>query len=65
MAQTMGGLRVAALATDGVEQVELTQPVEALRRTGAEVTVVSPKPGMIQATNHEIPGEMLPVDIAL
>ncbi len=42
-------LRVAALATDGVEQVELTEPVAALRKIGVEVTIVSlkaaPDPG--------------------
>ena len=37
------GRRIAVLATDGVEQVELVEPVRALREAGASVRVVSPK----------------------
>lgn len=59
------GRKVAVLATDGVEQVELTKPVEALRQAGATVTVVSPKGGTIQGMNHDKPGDMLPVDMVL
>jgi protease I len=58
-------LRVAVLATDGVEQVELTSPVAALREAGAQVSVVSPKDGEIQAMNHTTPGDRLKVDIRL
>ena len=43
MAHKLSGLTVAVLATDGVEQVELVEPVKALRREGAEVHVVSDK----------------------
>ena len=42
------GRRIAMLATDGVEQVELTEPAKALRDAGARVDVVSPKAGKIQ-----------------
>ena len=59
------GRRIAVLATDGVEQVELVEPVKALREAGAVVRVVSPKAGTIQAFNHDKPGERLPVDLAL
>jgi protease I len=48
------GLRVAVLATDGVEEPELTEPVRALKDAGAEVTIVSPRPGQIQAVRHDI-----------
>jgi len=37
------GLKVAILATDGFEQVELTEPRKALDEAGAQTTVVSPK----------------------
>ena len=37
--------RVAVLATDGVEESELTEPVKALRDAGARVTILSLKPG--------------------
>jgi protease I len=46
--------RVAVLATDGVEEVELTEPVRALRDAGARVTVVSLRPGSIQAVHHDL-----------
>ena len=48
------GLRVAVLATDGVEESELTEPVKALREAGAAVTVVSLRPGEIQAVRHDL-----------
>ncbi len=59
------GRRVAVLATDGVEQVELTEPVKALKQTGATVTVIAPKLGTIQGMNHDKPGDALPVDATL
>ena len=62
MAQDLSGLRVAVLATNGVEQVELTEPVKSLRQAGADVTVVSPKGGTIQGMNHDQKGDQLPVD---
>ena len=40
---TLKGLRVAILATDGFEQIELTEPRKALDEAGAETQVVSPK----------------------
>ena len=40
MAQKLKGKKVAILATDGVEQVELSEPIKALRNAGAEVEVV-------------------------
>jgi len=61
----MKARRVAVLATDGVEQVELTEPVKALKEAGAEVTVVSLHNGKIQGMNHEEKGDQLPVDKAL
>lgn len=57
--------RIAMLATDGVEQVELTEPAKALRQAGARVDVVSPKPGEIQAMNHDKPGDTIRVDVEL
>jgi protease I len=59
------GLRVAVLATDGVEQVELTGPVKALRDAGATPTVISLKAGTIQGMNHDQKGDQLKVDMTL
>jgi len=57
--------KIAVLATDGFEQVELTEPVKALRAAGAEVTIVSPKPGEIQGMNHHEKGDKIKVDLEL
>lgn len=43
---------VALLATDGVEQIELTKPWDALSEAGAEVHLVSLEAGEIQGFNH-------------
>ena len=59
------GLKVAILATDGVEQVELLKPRQALNEAGAETKVVSPKSGKIKGWNHTEWGEQIPVDIEL
>ena len=56
------GRKVAVLATDGVEQVELTQPVQALRQAQADVAVIAPKSGEIQGMNHDEKGDRLKVD---
>lgn len=56
------GLRVAVLATDGFEQIELTHPVEALEEHGAEVDIVSLRPGRIRGVNHMYPGKKVRVD---
>lgn len=56
------GRRVAVVAADGFEQVELVKPVEALRQAGAEVQVVSPHGGQIQGYNHFDKAQMVKVD---
>src|SRR4029078_8561442 len=53
MAGNLQGRKVAVLATDGVEQVELTAPWQALKEAQAEVTLVSIKNGTIQGFIHE------------
>ena len=62
MPNRLDGKRVAVLATDGFEQVELTKPVEALRAEGAQVEIVAPKGGEIQGYNHHDKGDTVPVD---
>jgi protease I len=61
----LNGKRVAILATDGVEQVELTEPRKALDDAGATTIVVSPKEGKIKAWQHDHWGDEIPVDRAL
>jgi protease I len=64
-AQKLSGKRVAILATDGVEQVELVEPRRALDDAGAKTTLVSPKAGTIKAWRHDHWGDELEVDLAL
>ena len=64
MAGELNGRTIAVLATDGVEQAELTEPVKALKDAGADVQVVSDKTE-IQAFKHHDKGSKLPVDTAL
>jgi protease I len=59
------GMRVALLATDGFEQVELTEPKKALEAAGAEVVVISPKAGKIQGYKHDKPANLVKVDLPL
>lgn len=61
----LSGRRVAILATDGVEQVELTEPRQALDDAGATTVVVSPKEGKIKGWQHGHWGDEIPVDKAL
>ncbi len=54
MAGKLDGKRIAILATDGVEQVELTGPRDAVTREGARTEIVSLSEGEIQAMNGDI-----------
>jgi len=65
MAGELEGRSIAVLATDGVEQVELTEPVKALKKAGARVAVVSDKKGQIQAFKHHDKASKVPVDTPL
>src|SRR5438132_9814445 len=53
---------VAVLAADGFEQVEVTIPVKALRKQGADVRIISLRPGRIRGINFLWRGRKLPVD---
>ena len=64
-AQQLQGKRVAILATDGVEQVELLEPKKALDDAGARTVVVAPKTGSIKGWDHDHWGETIKVDQSL
>ena len=59
------GRKIAILATDGFEEVELTQPMQALKEAGAQVEVVSPSDGEIQGFDHITPSQKIRVDRSL
>lgn len=50
--KNLQGMRVAILATDGVEDAELKDPRKALDEAGAKTTLIAPKAGKIQSMNH-------------
>src|SRR3954462_15307944 len=54
MADDLNGKKIAILAADGVEQVELEKPREAVENAGAETELLSIEDGEIQAMNHDI-----------
>lgn len=58
-------LRVAVIATDGFEEAELTEPVKALRGAGAQVDIIAPHSGSIQAFRHHDKSITVPVDHTL
>lgn len=56
-------LRVAILATQGVERAELVEPRKALDQAGARTTLIAPKPGTIQTVNHDEKADKVLVDL--
>ena len=62
MAADLTGRKVAVLATDGVDQVELTAPWNVLREARADVSLVSIKKGMIQGFIHDEKADTFEVD---
>jgi len=66
MSEELKGKRIAFLmANEGVEQVELTEPLEAVREAGAEADLLAPEAGEVQAFNHLDKGDTFPVDKAV
>jgi len=63
MSDQLKGKRIAFLvANEGVEQVELTEPLKAVREAGAEVDLLAPEEGEIQAFNHLDKGDTFSPD---
>jgi len=62
VADKLQGKRVAFLATDMVEQVELTEPWKAVQAAGATPELISLEEGEIQGFNHYDKGDTFKVD---
>ena len=62
MSQKLQNRKIAFLATDGFEQIELTKPWDALKAEGATVELVSLESGDIQGVNHMEMGDTFTVD---
>jgi protease I len=63
MANELHGKKIAFVATDGVEQVELTEPWHAVEAAGATPVLVSMKPGTVQGFNHLDKADTFTVDV--
>jgi deglycase len=63
MANELDGRTIAILAADGVEQVELERPREAVQDAGARTVLLSLQDGEIQAMNNDLePADTFPVE---
>jgi protease I len=62
MANELQGKKIAFLATDGVEQIELIEPWKAVEQAGGEPELLSIQPGKIQGFQHLDKGEEFSVD---
>ena len=66
MATSIQGRKIAFLVSDGVEELELVVPWEALRDAGAQPVLVSPVTGgSIEAVHNEERASSVPVDLTL
>lgn len=65
MAGELKNKRIAVLATEGFEYVELVQPKQALAEAGAQVDVISPKEGKIRGWDVDKWGNEVNVDVPL
>ena len=65
VAGELQGRKIAFLATDGVEQIEYTDPRKAVEEAGATAHLVALEPGEIQGFNHLDRGDRFPVDKAV
>ena len=63
MDPALNGLHIGILVTDGFEQVELTQPKEALEGEGAITKIISQRRDTVQGMNHEALGDQFAVDL--
>src|SRR5919202_3087458 len=62
MADELKGKKIAFLAAEGVEQVELTEPWKAVEQAGGSPELISVEDGEVQAFNHLDKADTFPVD---
>lgn len=65
MEKRLQGKKIAILVADGFEQVELTEPKEALEAAGATTEIVSPAKEQVQGWNHDDKADSFRVDMPL
>lgn len=59
----LGGLNIAILVTDCFEQVEMTEPRQALEEVGVIIRMLSDKKGQVQGYHHDVRGDLFDVDM--
>jgi protease I len=65
MPERLDGRRIAVLVANGFEQVEMTEPVKALKQAEAKVEIVSPESSQVTGHKHLDKGDSFPVDVQL
>jgi protease I len=65
MASELKGKRVAFLFTDGAEQAEVTAPLEAVRKAGADVDIISLEKGEVEMWKHFDKGDKITAEVAV
>ncbi len=65
MADELKGKKIAFLFTEGAEQVEVTEPLKAVKEAGADVDIVSLEKGEIEMWNHFDKGDKISADKAV
>jgi protease I len=65
VAGELQGKTIAFLATDGVEQIEYTEPRKAVEQAGGTAHLISLESGEVQGFNHLDKGDTFPVDKAV
>ncbi|MFL5822392.1 MAG: type 1 glutamine amidotransferase domain-containing protein, partial [Solirubrobacteraceae bacterium] len=65
MAGELKGKRVAFLFTEGVEQVELTEPLKAVKDAGADADLISLETGEVEMWEHFDKGEKITAEKAV
>src|SRR5205085_1121553 len=65
MADELKGKRVAFLFTEGAEQAEVVEPLEAVKKAGAETEIISLEKGDVQMWQHFDKGDTIKADTAV
>jgi protease I len=65
MSSELNGKRIAILVESGFEQVEMTEPRQALEDAGAQADLISPEDREVMGMEHEEPGDSFTVDVSL
>ncbi len=63
--EELKGMKIAILVTDDFEQIEMTEPREALRNEGAVTFLIAPHSGQVQGFNHDRKAKAFEADLTL